>query len=70
MTGWRSHPETGIDRSINPGEISFGAFSRVDNDNYSELVFDKIGSLKAKKVTELYQKSGLCWYNTMYGQQK
>ncbi len=52
-------------------EISFGAFSRVDIDNYSELVFDKIGSLEdEKKVTELYQKSGLCWYTTMYTDSK
>ncbi|NLG15982.1 MAG: hypothetical protein GX556_01480 [Fibrobacter sp.] len=48
-------------------EISIGAFSRVDIDAFSEVVFDKIGLVEEnKKTTELFQKSGLCWYKSVY----
>jgi hypothetical protein len=48
-------------------EISVGAYSRIDMDNFSELTFDKIGvSGDNRNVVELYQKAGACWYKTVY----
>lgn len=48
-------------------EVSVGPNSRVDIDNFSELVFDKIGELENNRsVVELFQKSGICWYRTVY----
>lgn len=48
-------------------ELSIGAYSRIDMDNFAELVFDKIGLPENDRtVTELYQKSGACWYKIVY----
>ncbi|HEX3019516.1 MAG TPA: FecR domain-containing protein [Chitinispirillaceae bacterium] len=48
-------------------EISIGANSRIDIDNFSELTFDKIGEMENDRNTvELFQKSGTCWYKTVY----
>lgn len=48
-------------------EISFGSSSRIDIDNFSELVFDKIGELEnGRSTVELFQRSGTCWYKTTY----
>lgn len=48
-------------------ELSVGAYSRIDMDNFAELVFDKIGVPENdRSVVELYQKSGTCWYKAVY----
>ena len=48
-------------------EISIGANSRIDMDNFAELTFDKIGEIENNRSTvELFQKSGTCWYRTVY----
>lgn len=48
-------------------EISIGADSRIDMDNFAELTFDKIGKMENNRSTvELFQKSGVCWYRTVY----
>lgn len=48
-------------------EISIGDNSRIDMDNFSELIFDKIGEMENNRNTvELFQKSGACWYRTVY----
>lgn len=56
-----------ITESSTQAEVSIGAFSRVDLDAFSEVVFDVIGLVEEnKKTTELFQKSGLCWYKSVY----
>ncbi|MBN1306472.1 MAG: LCP family protein, partial [Chitinispirillaceae bacterium] len=48
-------------------ELSAGPYSRIDMDNFAELVFDKIGVVeKDRMLTELYQKAGACWYKIVY----
>lgn len=48
-------------------EISIGPNSRIDVDNFSELVLDKISEIENNRsTTELFQKSGTCWYRTVY----
>lgn len=48
-------------------EISIGPNSRIDMDNFSELIFDKIGELENNRSTvELFHKSGIGWYRTVY----
>lgn len=49
-------------------ELSVSTFSRIDIDNFSELDFDKIGSVEnARTSTWLLQKAGTCWYKIVYG---
>jgi hypothetical protein len=49
-------------------EFSVSTFSRIDMDNFSELSFDKIGTVEnAKTATWLLQKAGTCWYKIVYG---
>jgi hypothetical protein len=49
-------------------ELSVSTFSRIDMDNFSELVFDKIGVVENTRATTLLlQKSGTCWYKIVYG---
>jgi hypothetical protein len=49
-------------------ELSASAFSRIDMDNLSELVFDKINAVESGKTTTwLFQKSGTVWYKIAYG---
>ncbi len=49
-------------------ELSVSTFSRIDVDNFSELVFDKIGVQENNRSTTwLTQKSGICWYKIVYG---
>lgn len=48
-------------------ELSMNSFSRIDMDSYSELEFDKIGEDRnGKRVTQLFQRAGLCWYQIVY----
>jgi hypothetical protein len=44
-------------------ELSLGAFSRADLDNYTSLTLDKIGADdNGRPVVQLFQKNGACWY--------
>ena len=53
--------------SSTQAEVSIGAFSRVDLDNYSNLTFDKIGAQEdSRSIAEMYQKTGTCWYKVAY----
>jgi hypothetical protein len=53
--------------SSSQSEISVGAFSRIDLDNFSDLSFDKIGTQEAdRNIVEMFQKSGSCWYKVSY----
>ncbi len=48
-------------------ELSLDTYSRIDMDNFSELSFDKIGETENdKQHSELFQKTGLCWYKIVY----
>jgi len=48
-------------------EVSVNTFSRIDVDEYSECIFDKINEdEKNKKLTAVFQKSGACWYKIVY----
>ncbi|MBN1575282.1 MAG: LCP family protein [Chitinispirillaceae bacterium] len=48
-------------------ELSAGLYSRIDMDNFAELVFDKIGVAENERIlTELYQKAGACWHKIVY----
>lgn len=48
-------------------EVSVGAFSRININNFSDLSFDKIGTMEAdRSVVEMFQKSGSCWYKIAY----
>ncbi len=50
-------------------EFSVNAYSRIDMDDFSELVFDKIAAdQEDKEVTEVFQKSGVCWYKIAYAE--
>lgn len=48
-------------------ELSVNTYSRIDMDNFSEIVFDKIGiDTEGNMATEIFQKAGLCWYKIAY----
>jgi len=49
-------------------ELSMGPFSRVDMDNFAELVFDKMetGGEEERSTVEAFQKNGACWYKLVY----
>jgi anionic cell wall polymer biosynthesis LytR-Cps2A-Psr (LCP) family protein len=48
-------------------ELSVGSYSRIDMDNFSELIFDKLGTGEdGRAVVEVFQKAGACWYKTVY----
>lgn len=48
-------------------ELSIGTYTRIDMDNFAEIVFDKIGATeKDRTVDNLYQKSGTSWYKIVY----
>ena len=50
-------------QSASQAEISIGSFSRIDLDNFSDVVFEKINELKDKQaVTEITQNNGSCWH--------
>jgi hypothetical protein len=52
-------------------ELSVGAYSRIDLDNFSELTFDKLGEEQdGKAVVEMFQRAGICWYKTVYTKNK
>ena len=56
-----------ITEEASQAEISLGDFSRIDVDNFSELVFDKVGVDENNRIlTELFQKSGGVWYKVTY----
>ncbi len=48
-------------------ELSMGSYSRIDMDNFAEVVFDKIGKAENDRiVVDLFQKTGACWYKMVY----
>lgn len=48
-------------------ELSLGSYSRIDMDNFAELIFDKIGVQEDNRsVVELYHKAGAIWYKMVY----
>lgn len=48
-------------------EISLGAYSRIDIDDFSEIVFDEIGvEEEDKTVSTIFHRSGICWYKMVY----
>ncbi len=48
-------------------EFSINVYSRIDMDNFSEIIFDKIGlDQEGRKLCKIFQKSGLCWYKIAY----
>lgn len=48
-------------------ELSVGTYSRIDLDNFSEIVFDKLGTDEDGGITvEVFQRAGACWYKTVY----
>ncbi|MBD3346852.1 MAG: hypothetical protein GF401_17495 [Chitinivibrionales bacterium] len=48
-------------------ELSINTYSRVDLDNFAELTVEKVGEAEGdKNVVEFYQRSGICWYKTVY----
>lgn len=50
-------------------EFSVNEYSKIDMDDFSELTFDKIGEQQQEKtVTEVFQRSGICWYKTAYAE--
>lgn len=57
-------------------ELSMGPFSRLDMDNFAELVFDKIGTDaeeeggEERPAVEAFQKTGACWYKLVYTKNK
>jgi hypothetical protein len=54
-------------QSASQAEISIGSFSRIDLDNFSDVVFEKINELKDKQaVTEITQNNGSCWHRIVY----
>ena len=57
-----------LTREKSQAELSASAFSRIDMDNSSELVFDKINVVEGgRTATGLFQKSGTVWYKIVYG---
>ncbi|MBD3420823.1 MAG: hypothetical protein GF398_11955 [Chitinivibrionales bacterium] len=66
---------------INPGdrliteaqsqaELSVNSFSRVDLDDFTEVLVEKIGAPEGnKRVVEFFQKSGIAWYKMAYTNQ-
>ena len=49
-------------------ELSVADFSRIDMDNFSEIVFDKINTQEnAKTLNAVSQRSGVSWYKITYG---
>jgi hypothetical protein len=56
-----------ISEEKSQAEVSINKFSRIDLDEYTECVFDKVnGEEKNKKLNALFQKSGTCWYKITY----
>ena len=56
-----------ITEASSQAELSLGAFSRIDLDNFAELVFDKIGVQEDNRtVVELFHKAGAVWYKLVY----
>ena len=51
-------------------ELSLNGFSRIDIDNYSELVFDKLGTEQNPGAIQMFQRAGNCWYNIVYGKKQ
>lgn len=48
-------------------EISIGSFSRIDIDNFSDVVFEKINQSQNKQsITEITQNNGSCWHRIVY----
>lgn len=51
----------------NQAELSVNTYSKIDLDAGSEMSFNKNNAQEnSKKVTEINQKSGLCWYTIAY----
>lgn len=52
-------------------EISLDAYSRIDMDNFAEIVFDKIGVDEAGKPSiSTFQRTGVCWYKIVLADEK
>lgn len=48
-------------------ELSLNTYSRIDMDNFAEITYDKMGIDEAgNNVTDLFQRSGVCWYQITY----
>ena len=48
-------------------EIATSSFSRIDLDNFSDIVFDKINlPQNNQSITEITQNSGSCWHRIVY----
>ena len=56
-----------ITEASSQAELSLGAYSRIDLDNFAELVFDKIGEqVDNRTLVELFHKAGAVWYKMVY----
>jgi hypothetical protein len=54
-------------QNASQAEISIGSFSRIDIDNFSDIVFEKINQpLNKQSVTEITQNNGSCWHRVVY----
>jgi hypothetical protein len=54
-------------QNASQAEISIGSFSRIDIDNFSDLVFEKINQTQNNKSeTEITQNKGSCWHRIVY----
>ncbi|KMQ52009.1 hypothetical protein CHISP_0998 [Chitinispirillum alkaliphilum] len=52
-------------------EVSLSRGSRVDLDNFSEIIIDKIDvDDRGRPSLELFQRSGLCWYKIEVGEKR
>jgi len=52
-------------------ELSFGEFSRIDVDNFSEVLFDKTGVKENdKNIYEVFHRSGIAWHKIVYSGDK
>jgi len=56
-----------ITEASTQAEFSIGNFSRIDIDNFSEVIFDKINADEQdKNVTSVFHKAGTGWYKFVY----
>jgi hypothetical protein len=47
-------------------EFSINSYSRLDMDNNTEITFDKIAVEDGKRVVDVFQWTGMCWYKVVY----
>lgn len=54
-------------QSSSQAEVSIGSYSKINIDNFSELVIDKIYKNETSRTTtEITQNSGSCWHRIVY----